>query len=538
MGGAVTVDLSTVAAEVAAATDHSAAAAALATGIRRVLGASTGVVLASRAGGPWDVEAADPAAGAPARDQVDALAERFGGGSPLMRGAAGEPGWGGTPGVGVRLDEVSGTARLLLALGVDAASAESESDVRTLAAVGSLGLRLVSARADRPTVDRLVEAGMVLSAELRLDDVLDRLVATAREVLGARYAALGVLNAERTALANFVTAGLEGAEREAIGALPTGRGLLGLLISDARPVRVESIPDDPRASGFPPNHPRMTTFLGVPIRVGTDVFGNLYLTDKIGGAFTAEDELVALTLAAQAAVAIGNAQRYGEQERAVLIAARARERAAEDGLRRAIEAQEAERARIARELHDEVGQELTALALHLRALDDEVTSPEGIARLDVVRQALAETSTNLRELAVELRPSGLREHGLASAIQRQAARLNETSGILVDVAVGAIPTDLPDAVEIGLFRVVQEALTNIARHSGAANASVIANRRGGKLRVVVEDDGCGFDPSAPSGRLGLAGIRERVALLGGSLRIDSDIAGGTTVIVELEVTGG
>jgi signal transduction histidine kinase len=537
-GGPVTADLSTVAAEVAAATDHSAAAAVLAAGIRRVLGASTGVVVANRAGGGWEVEAADPTAVAPERDQVDALVERFDDGSRLVRWAAGESGHDLAAGVGVRLDEVAGTARLLLALGVDAMSAQSESDARTLAAVGSLGLRLVSAKSARPSEDRLVEAGMVLSAELHLDDVLNRLVATAREVLDARYAALGVLDAERTTLANFVTSGIDDAEREAIGDIPTGRGLLGLLISDSRPVRVDSIRDDPRASGFPPNHPSMTTFLGVPIRVGTDVFGNLYVTDKIGGPFTAADELVALTLAAQAAVAIGNAQRYGEKERAVLIAARARERAAEDGLRRAIEAQEAERARIARELHDEAGQELTALALHLRALDDEVTSPEGIARLDVVRQALAQTSTNLRELAVELRPSGLREHGLASAIQRQAARLHETSGILVDVAVGAIPSDLPEAVEIGLFRVVQEALTNVVRHSGAANASVIANRRGGRLRVVVEDDGRGFDPSAPSERLGLAGIRERVVLLGGSLRIDSDIDGGTTVIVELEVAGG
>ena len=114
-------------------------------------------------------------------------------------------------------------------------------------------------------------------------------------------------------------------EREAIGALPTGRGLLGLLIRDARPVRVASISDDPRAAGFPANHPKMTTFLGVPIRVGTHVFGNLYVTDKIGGPFTSDDELVALTLAAQAAVAIGNAQRYGEQEQAALVAARGRE---------------------------------------------------------------------------------------------------------------------------------------------------------------------------------------------------------------------
>ena len=535
---AVSDDLSTVAAAIAASTDQSEAAAILAAAIRRALGASTGIVLARRPGSRWEVEAADPPVGAPGEDQAAALTERFVGDSTVVRWSAGGPARGLAAGVGVRIEPVAGTARLLIALGVPAGLAQSESDARALGAVGSLGLRLVSAKGDRVANDRLLEAGMVLSAELRLDDVLDRIVATAREVLGARYAAVGVLDAERTALSNFVTSGLADAEREAIGALPTGRGLLGLLIRDARPVRVASISDDPRATGFPANHPRMTTFLGVPIRVGTHVFGNLYVTDKIGGPFTSDDEFVALTLAAQAAVAIGNAQRYGEQEQAVLTAARARERAAEDGLRHAIDAQEAERARIARELHDEVGQELTALALHLRALDDKVISPDGVAHLDAVRQALAETSTNLRELAVELRPSGLREHGLASAIRRQATRLTERSGITVDVAVGAIPADLPDAVEIGLFRVVQEALTNIARHSGAANASVIANRRGGKLRVVVEDDGRGFDPSAPSERLGIAGIRERVALLGGAVRIDSDISGGTTVIVELEVTGG
>jgi signal transduction histidine kinase len=535
-GAAVSAELATLAAELAGVLDHASAARLVAAAVRRVAGGAYGFVLAHRAGDGWEVEAADPLDAALDAGAVAALAARFDDGAGVRRWDAGKAAAGLPAGVGATLDEPGGVPRLAIALGVDAVSDDAGLDA--VAAIGALGFRMVSARQARPATDRLVEAGLVLSAELHLDDVLDRLVAAARDVLGARYAALGVLNQQRTALAKFVTSGIDAAEHEAIGPLPTGRGLLGLLITDARPVRVDAIGDDPRSSGFPPNHPNMTTFLGVPIRVGTEVFGNLYVTEKIAGTFTAEDELVALTLAAQAAVAIGNAQRYGEQERAVLNAARARERAAEEGLRRAIEAQEAERARIARELHDEVGQDLTALALHLRALDDEVTSPTGVARLDAVRQALTDTSTNLRELAVELRPSGLREHGLPSAIERQAARLNETSGIVVDVAVGAIPTDLPDAVEIGLFRVVQEALTNVARHSGAANASVIANRRGGRLRVVVEDDGCGFDPSAPSERLGLAGISERVALLGGSLRIESDTAGGTTVIVELEVPDG
>lgn len=528
--------LATLAVELAGVLDHASAARSIAAAARRVAGGSHGFVLARHAAGEWEVEAADPPDAQLRADAMAGLVAHCDAGAGVRHWAAGERGTDLPAGVAAPLGEIGAVRRLAIALGVG--GAPNVAALEAVGAIGALGLRMLSAREARPASERLVEAGLVLSAELHLDDVLDRLVVAAREVLAARYAAIGVLNQERTALAKFVTSGLSAAEREAIGPLPSGRGLLGLLITDARPVRVDMIGDDPRSSGFPANHPKMTTFLGVPIRVGTEVFGNLYVTDKIAGSFTEEDELAALALAAQAAVAIGNAQRYGEQERAVLNAARARERAAEDGLRRAIEAQEAERARIARELHDEVGQELTALALHLRALDDEVSSPTGVARLDAVRQALADTSTNLRELAVELRPSGLREHGLASAIERQAARLNETSDIAVDVAVGAIPTDLPDAVEIGLFRVVQEALTNVARHSGAANASVIANRRGGLLRVVVEDDGCGFDPSAPSERLGLAGIRERVALLGGSLRIESDTAGGTTVIVELEVPGG
>lgn len=532
----MSAELATLAADLAGVLDHASAARAIAVAVRRAAGGACGFVLECPAGDRWEVEAADPPDATLDVDAVAALVACFDDGAGVRRVAAGKRAADPTAGFGATLDEIDGVPRVAIVLGVDVVSDESR--IAAVAAIGSLGLRLLAARRARPASQRLVEAGIVLSAELHLDDVLDRLVAAAREVLGARYAAIGVLNPQRSALAKFVTSGIDLAEREAIGPLPTGRGLLGLLITDARPVRVDVIGDDPRSSGFPANHPTMTTFLGVPIRVGTEVFGNLYVTDKIAGTFTPEDELVALTLAAQAAVAIGNAQRYGEQERAVLNAARAREHAAEQGLRRAIEAQEAERARIARELHDEVGQELTALALHLRALDDEVTSPTGVARLDAVRQALADTSTNLRELAVELRPSGLREHGLASAIERQAARLNETTGIVVDVAVGAIPTDLPTAVEIGLFRVVQEALTNVARHSGAANVSVIANRRGGRLRVVIEDDGCGFDPSAPSERLGLAGIRERVALLGGSLRIESDTGGGTTVIVELEVPGG
>ncbi len=143
-------------------------------------------------------------------------------------------------------------------------------------------------------------------------------------------------------------------------------------------------------------------------------------------------------------------------------------------------------------------------------------------------------SGSLRNLATDLRPSGLREHGLSSAIERQAARLREATGMAVDVLVNDLPDDLPEEVQIALFRVVQEALTNVARHSGAGQASVVVSRHGGHIRVVVEDDGRGFDTAGPSNRLGIPGIRERVELIGGSLRIESAVGAGTALIVDLE----
>ena len=166
----------------------------------------------------------------------------------------------------------------------------------------------------RTRTDSLVDAGIALASEHDLEALLQRLVQTAREVLGARYAALGVLDPARNELVNFVTSGLDEQQRAAIGALPRGRGILGVLIRDARPLRLDRIADDPRSVGFPPHHPPMESFLGVPIALRGEVFGNLYLTEKVDCPFSEADERLALTLAAQAAVAIDGARRI-EQER-------------------------------------------------------------------------------------------------------------------------------------------------------------------------------------------------------------------------------
>lgn len=562
---------------------------------------------------------------------------------------------------------------------------DDERLVRSLAIAAGAVLRISDERHEgdraRITAERLIEAGMAMASHLSIDEVLNRLVTVAREVLGARYAALGVLNPAHTELERFVTSGLTPEEMQAIGAPPRGKGILGILIREPRPVRISHMSSDPRSFGFPPGHPPMRSFLGVPIVLRGEVFGNLYVTEKeTADEFSEEDERLAQTLAAQAAVAVDNARRYeserlrvGElrsvqevarailstldleellpliarrarrltgadtvgialggdgpmrfriahgvdalamesvdappdleeasaalcgalgastavveplevdgdrvgalaavarspmdararrllatlasqasiavanaetfaaerrrlRESAQVQAAEARASAAAEGLRQAIEAQEAERARVARELHDEAGQSLTALALNLRMLDEHVDA-EGQRRLAELRQMVNGISGSLRNLATDLRPSGLREHGLSSAIERQAARLREATGMAVDVLVNDLPDDLPEEVQIALFRVVQEALTNVARHSGAGQASVVVSRHGGHIRVVVEDDGRGFDTAGPSNRLGIPGIRERVELIGGSLRIESAVGAGTALIVDLE----
>ncbi len=157
----------------------------------------------------------------------------------------------------------------------------------------------------------LLETGITLSSELSLDQVLEKVVATAVELTGARYGALGVLDEQRTALEQFITVGVDEETRALIGSLPRGRGILGALIADRRPLRLLEIAQDPRSVGFPPGHPPMGSFLGVPIEVRGAAFGNLYLTEKNGGEpFDEGDEEIARMLASQAGVAIENARLY------------------------------------------------------------------------------------------------------------------------------------------------------------------------------------------------------------------------------------
>ena len=161
----------------------------------------------------------------------------------------------------------------------------------------------------RERFERLLSAGVEIFSERSLERVLQRVVDAAREVVGARYAALGVLSPDGTSLIQFVTSGISQAERDRIGDLPQGRGLLGLVIREPAPIRTADINRHPQRYGFPPHHPPMRSFLGVPVVGRGKVFGNLYLTEKVGvDKFSVEDEAIAVLLAASTAVAVENAR--------------------------------------------------------------------------------------------------------------------------------------------------------------------------------------------------------------------------------------
>jgi signal transduction histidine kinase len=546
-------------------------------------------------------------------------------------------------------------------------------------------IAVMATRHDTDRVRALVDAGIAISSELSLDGVLRRIVEAAATVTDARYAALGVIDSSGSVLERFVTYGLTPQVEAEIGAPPHGRGILGVLIQDARPLRLHDLTQDPRSVGFPPGHPPMRSFLGVPINLRGVAYGNLYLTEKEGGTdFTDEDEELLALLAAQAAVAVENARLYesatswSEQLESLnsvgaalvgtleleplldFVAARLRElidarlvvialpageslriaaadgegaadfaaitsvardsktgrvleraqservdslledpevdqeaarrlgastgmyvplivreeaigvlvahdkigadrrftsadlrlaeqyavraaiavdlsrRVARDSLRRVVDGQEVERRRLARELHDETGQALTSILLGLRAVEEAADSDRVRAAVSDLRELVVETLQEVRRLAVQLRPKALDDFGLVPALERLAQTFAETSGIGIDLEPQLGDERLPSEVETTLYRIVQEALTNVVKHAEATKVSILLIRRDSSATVVIEDDGRGFEPAhVRADSFGLDGMRERAELHDGRLAIESSPGACTTLVVEV-----
>ena len=566
---------------------------------------------------------------------------------------------------------------------------------------------------DASRLELLLEAGVAIASGLELEDLLARLVELACKLTGARYGALGVLDETGRRLDRFFTHGMDQHMRDAIGPEPVGRGILGALIIDARPLRLTDLGADPRSVGFPPNHPPMTSFLGVPIVAGGRVFGNFYLTEKADGEFSEDDERLMELFSAQAGAAVQNGRvlidsrehaaaleralkelssvrrineailserpraeilefiasqaattvharlvvvglvdpsaacirieatsgdgsgafheleiplegskcgmavrarravrvddargdpQYGtsvakatdgkaaliiplvyrdqsegvlvaidsldratfndddqqvlelfaaratlalgmarslqsERERAeaevMLLRAEQREQARRETLRRVVEAQEAERRRIARELHDDAGQSLASVLMGLRAAEGSEDPAETRRLLGELRETIAGSIRDLRALAIELRPTALDDFGLRAALERLTETFGRRSGLHIDLQTSGLDVRLPGEVETALYRVVQEALTNIAKHAGAASVSVVAQQHSDRAVVVIEDDGCGFEVDGAVDGLGLVSMRERAELLGGTLRVESSPETGTTIAAEV-----
>ncbi len=385
----------------------------------------------------------------------------------------------------------------------------------------------------------LIEAGVFLSEELDLRAVLARVVETAKDVIGSRYAALGVLNEEGTGLSDFVFRGLSEDHRAKIGELPVGRGLLGALITDPRPVRLKDLSRDPRSVGFPSHHPPMNSFLGVPVRSKGKVFGNLYLTEKIGGVeFTEEDERLAVALAAQAGVAVENARLYEDERERVeiereLAETRVRSELRDQTLKAVIRAQEHERQRIARELHDSAGQALASMLLGLKVVAQEQSLESARERVAELRQIVAEASREVRRMVRELRPSILDDLGLAAAVNRYVNDLRER-GLSVTASIDLPGARLDPEAETVMYRVAQEALTNVVKYAGARTIEVVVRAHDERYVLSVTDDGAGFNTwEGEQSGLGIRGMRERAELVGGHLTVVSHPGRGTTVTLEV-----
>jgi len=270
------------------------------------------------------------------------------------------------------------------------------------------------------------------------------------------------------------------------------------------------------------------SWLGVPLIATGKVIGLLALGNNTPGYFSSEHIRLAEALARLAAVIIQNAWLF-EQVRT----GRQRLRAISHRL---VEIQETERRYIARELHDEASQSLTSLMVGLALLEREVSNPasllKGIAEL---KQLVEGVQENLHRLAVDLRPASLDHLGLVAALEQYIESFSNKHNLIIHFEVAGVSERLPLDVETALYRIVQEGLTNVARHAHATQVDVILARRDSSLLLIVEDNGIGFDVQDVKSdeRLGLYGVQERAEMLGGSLVVDSLTGSGTTLVVEI-----
>ncbi len=375
-------------------------------------------------------------------------------------------------------------------------------------------------RGSPPVYDALDAATRAVAGVLSVDEVLQVIVDQVRPLVGARYAALGIVD-EHGIVERFITSGISDEVRASIGPIPRGHGLVGLIIEENRAFRIDDINVDPRRHGFPPNHPPMTTFLGVPITVKGRSVGNLYLTDKDGGSpFTEADQEIVEFFARHAGIAIDNARLH---ELVMSLAV--------------IE----ERERISKDLHDGIIQSLYAVGLSLEDVPDlmDEDPAEVVRRVERAIDNLHIAIGDIRNFIFGLRPDLLGGVSLIVGLAALVDEFRHNTLIDIELAGGGLEPEPPAEVTAHLLGIVNEALSNVARHAAASRAWVDASSGpDGSVVLRVRDNGRGFDASigAPLGHQGLANMRSRAAGIDATLEVASEPGSGTTISITLPRT--
>ncbi len=363
----------------------------------------------------------------------------------------------------------------------------------------------------------LNEAGLALSAELETETLLHKIADLARIVGDAQYAALGTFD-ETGVVTRFYTSGISAEAHARIGHLPVGKGILGLLPRAGRPIRLKDLHDHPASVGFPPDHPPMKSFLGVPIRWRGESVGNLYLTEKHGGAeFSVEDEEALLALAAQAGIAIENARLYAQTSRLSALE---------------------ERHRIGMDLHDGAIQSLYGLGLLIEDASAQIEATPAVARAQLARSVdrLNAAIADLRSYVLGLRPIRGSDRPLHESLPNIAQQTATNALLEVDVDVDqAAETLLDRLAREAVFYVAADALGNVSRHARARHVTVRLLRESESVMLEVTDDGVGFDAARSVDGLGLRNMRERTFNVGGRLDVRSTPGAGTRLQMRLPI---
>ncbi len=381
----------------------------------------------------------------------------------------------------------------------------------------------VHGRAER--LAALEAATRAVAAELDIDRVLGVIVDRVRELVGARYAALGIADG-RGRIERFITSGISPEGRAAIGAVPSGHGLLGLIIRGGETVRAEDIARHPARHGFPPHHPVMTSFLGAPVVVKGRSVGNLYLSDKPGDEpFTDDDARLVEMFAVHAGIAIENARLHDHVQRLAVVE---------------------ERERIGKDLHDGIIQAIYAVGLSLEdvpeLVEDEAGRQDAVARVDRAIDALNLVIADIRSYILRLRPAMGGPEDPVEALARLGEELgmNAVIDLEVDLDGGAaLMRGLPPDRRSDFLFIAREALSNVARHSGATRTALLLAEHDEHLVLCIEDNGRGFDPALVPGpdafgrHQGLRNMRDRAIGMGGTFGIERPDGPGTRIIVRV-----